>query len=125
MLVSGVAAGIAAGIAFGGDWRRLASFTLRWWPLLVIASALRLWTVFFPNADFLIYVAGLFGIGLVAALNSRLPGAALMALGTFANVLVVVLNTGMPYDTATVVAVGAALPNDTLHVALNGATRVA
>src|SRR6266849_2292623 len=125
MLVSGVVAGIAAGIAFGGDWRRLATFTLRFWPLLVVASALRLWTFFFPNADFLIYVLGLFGIGLVAALNSRLPGAALIALGTFANVMVVLLNTGMPYDADTVVAVGAALPNDTLHVALSDATRVA
>jgi len=124
MLVSGVLAGIAAGVAFGGDWRRLATFTLRWWPLLVIASALRGWTFFFPNADFLIYVAGLFGIGLVAALNSRLPGAALIALGTFANVLVVVLNTGMPYDAETVVSVGATVPTDSLHIMLGDATRL-
>jgi MFS family permease len=124
MLVSGVIAGIAAGIAFGGDWRRLATFTLRWWPVLVVASALRLWTFFFPNADFLIYVTGLFGIGLAAALNSRLPGAALIALGTFSNVLVVVLNTGMPYDAETVLAVGATIPTDSLHVALTGATRL-
>src|SRR5260221_3168108 len=106
MLVSGVIAGIAAGIAFGGDWRRLGTFTLRWWPLLVIASALRLWTFFFPNADFLIYVIGLFGIGLVAALNSLLPGAALIALSTFANVLVVVFNTGMPTHGDIVLSVG-------------------
>src|SRR5260370_27795680 len=115
MLVSGVVAGIAAGIAFGGDWRRLATFTLRWWPLLVIASALRLWTFFSPNADFLIYLTGLFGIGLVAALNSRLPGAALIALGTFANVLVVLLNTGMPHDADTELSVAATMPPDPLH----------
>src|SRR5438093_5204578 len=37
MLASGVAIGIAAGIAFGGDWRRLATFSLLWCPLLLIA----------------------------------------------------------------------------------------
>jgi MFS family permease len=125
MLVSGVAAGIAAGIAFGGDWRRLGTFTLRAWPLLVVASALRLWTLFFPNANFAIYVLGLFGIGLVAAFNWRMPGAALIALGTFSNVLVIAVNLGMPYDAPTVIAVGAQMPNDTLHVVLNDDTRLA
>jgi MFS family permease len=125
MLVSGVAAGIAAGIAFGGDWRRLGTFALRGWQLLVIASALRLWTFFFPNADFAIYVLGLFGIGLVAALNWQMPGAALIALGTFSNVLVIALNSGMPYDAPTVLAVGAPMPGDTLHVVLNDDTRFA
>ena len=79
MLVSGVAAGLLAGMAFGGDWRRLASFSLRWWPVLLAASALRLWTFFFPNAAFPIYVVGLMGIAVVSAINWRIPGAALIA----------------------------------------------
>ena len=124
MLVSGVLAGIAAGVAFGGDWRRLATFSLQWWPLLVVASALRLWTFFFPNADFAIYILGLSGIGLVAALNGRLPGAALIAVGTFTNVLVILLNGGMPYDVSTAVDVGAPPPNDSLHVILGDETRL-
>src|SRR5882762_10787222 len=98
MLVSGVAAGIAAGIAFGGDWRRLGTFYLHWWPLLVVASALRFLTVLAPNADVWVYFAGLAGIGIVAARNGRLPGAALIAIGTFANVLAISFNQGMPYD---------------------------
>ncbi len=125
MLVSGVVVGIAAGIAFGGDWRRLSTFALRGWPLLVIASVLRLWTFLFPTADFVIYVLGLFGIGLVAALNRRLPGAALIALGTLSNVLVILLNGGMPYDEPTVLAVGATIPHDALHVALRPDTSLA
>src|SRR5512133_2081160 len=124
MLVSGVIAGIAAGLAFGGDWRRLATFSLQWWPLLVVASALRLWTSFFPYADFPIYVLGLLGIGLVAAINWRLAGAALIAIGTLSNVLVVLANTGMPYEPATVLAAGAQLPNDSLHVLLTADTRL-
>src|SRR5689334_21194109 len=104
MLVSGVIAGIAAGVAFGGDWRRLATFTLRWWPLLVVASALRVFTYLYPHADFAIDVLVLVGIGIVAAVNWRLAGAALIAIGTLSNVLVVLANTGMPYDPVTVAA---------------------
>ena len=40
MLASGVLAGIFAGVAFGGDWRRLANFTLGLWPILVLALGL-------------------------------------------------------------------------------------
>jgi MFS family permease len=97
MLVSGVLVGVAAGIAFGGDWRRLASFSLNWWPLLIAASALRLLTFFLPHADLAIYVA---------------------------NVLAIVTNAGMPYDPAAVSAVGAKTPDDALHVVLSAETRL-
>ena len=124
MLVSGVAAGIAAGIAFGGDWRRLGTFYLQWWPLLVAASALRLFTFFVPTADVPIYVIGLAGIGVVAARNGRLPGAALIAIGTFANVLAIAVNQGMPYDAAVLASVDGATPRDGLHVLLSAETRL-
>ena len=75
MLASGVVLGIAAAIAFGGDWRRLGNLSLSWWPLLIVASALRFFTFLQPHASLEIYVVGLFGIGLVAALNWRIPGA--------------------------------------------------
>ncbi len=124
MLVSGVVAGIVAGVAFGGDWRRLSVFSLRWWPLLVVASLTRLATVFFPRADLAIYLIGLCGIGLVGAVNWRLTGSALIAIGTFANVLVIFANSGMPYDASVVTAVGAPVPADGLHVVLTGTTRL-
>src|SRR5581483_9040127 len=123
MLVSGILAGIAAGVAFGGDWRRLATFGLRWWPLLVAASALRLWTFFFPHADLVVYVLGLAGIGIVPSANWRLPGTLFIAIGTLLNVLVVRANSGMPYDLTAAVAVGAPIPNDGLHVLLTAQTR--
>lgn len=122
MLVSGVAAGIAAALAFGGDWRRLGNLKLQWWPLLIVASSLRLWTLLVPSADLLTYALGLVGIGLVAGRNWRLPGAALIAIGTFSNVSVILLNHGMPYDLETVRAVGARIPDDGLHVLLTPQT---
>lgn len=124
MLVSGVAAGIAAGIAFGGDWRRLGTFNLQWWPLLIVASALRFLTFVDPRASLWIYFVGLVGIGVVAARNGRLPGAALIAIGTFANVLAIALNQGMPYDAGILASVGAKVPDDGLHVVLSDATRI-
>jgi MFS family permease len=124
MLASGVLLGIAAGVAFGGDWRRLSTFTLRFWPLLIAASALRLVTFFYPNAELLVYVVGFIGIGAVALGNWRLPGSSLIALGTFMNVLVIVLNSGMPYDLPTAISVGVRIPNDALHVVLDSSTRL-
>ena len=59
MLVSGVVAGIAAGIAFGGEWRRLNSFTLQLWPLLVIGAGLRLLGELVPSSPLAVYFIGL------------------------------------------------------------------
>lgn len=125
MLASGVAAGIIAGVAFGGDWRRLATFTLKLWPLLVLAVGLRLVGTFaFPNAPLALYLASLVGVATVAGWNWRVPGALLIALGTALNLLVVGLNSGMPFDPVAVGAVGAPLPTDSLHVPLRPDTRL-
>lgn len=124
MLVSGVAVGIAAAIAFGGDWRRLANLNLIGWPLLIVASALRLVTYFEPKADLLVYLVGLTGIGIVAALNWRVPGAAVIAIGTFSNVLVIALNAGMPFDPALVASVVGRQPDDGVHVLIGPETRL-
>ena len=48
--------------------------TLRFWPLLVAASALRLVTYFYPNAELFVYIVGFIWIGAVALGNWRLPG---------------------------------------------------
>ncbi len=118
MLVSGVVAGIAAGIAFGGDWRRLNSFTLHLWPLLVIGAGLRLLGYVVPTSPLAVYLIGLICIALVSARNWRLPGAALISVGTFTNVLVVLLNSGMPYDVALATEINALPAESGLHVPL-------
>ncbi len=118
MLVSGVVAGIAAGIAFGGEWRRLNSFTLQLWPLLVIGAGLRLVGELVPSSPLAVYFIGLICIAVVAARNWRLPGAALISVGTFSNVLVVLLNNGMPYDVVVATEINALPPNNGLYVPL-------
>jgi len=82
MLARGVVAGIAAAIAFGGNWRRLATFSFRFWPLLVVAFLIREIASFSSGAPLGVYLVALAGITLVAALNWRLPGASLIAIGT-------------------------------------------
>ena len=124
MLASGVIAGIAAAVAFGGDWRRLATFSLRFWPLLIVALGIRVVASLSPGAPLSAYLLALFGIAGVAALNWRIPGAILIAMGTAMNILVVALNSGMPYDAATVAAVGAPLPTDSLHALMDPSTRL-
>jgi DHA3 family macrolide efflux protein-like MFS transporter len=118
MLASGVIAGIAAGIAFGGEWRRLGTFTLYLWPLLAIGAGLRLLGYVVPASPLAVYFIGLVCVAVVAARNWRLPGAALISVGTFSNVLVVLLNSGMPVDLTVATAIGAPLPETGLHIAL-------
>ena len=122
MLASGVIAGIAAGIAFGGDWRRLSTFTLYLWPLLVIGASLRVIGYLVPTSPLVIYFLGLLCIAIVAARNWRLPGAALISVGTFSNVVVVLLNSGMPYDVAVATAIDALPPENGLHIPLGPGT---
>jgi DHA3 family macrolide efflux protein-like MFS transporter len=118
MLASGVIAGIAAGIAFGGDWRRLSTFTLYLWPLLVIGASLRVIGYLLPTSPLVIYFFGLLCIAIVAARNWRLPGSALISVGTFSNVVVVLLNSGMPYDVEVATAIDALPPENGLHIPL-------
>ena len=125
MLASGVAAGIILGVAFGGDWRRLATFSLQLWPVLILSVALRLvGDLAFPDAPLVLYFGSLLGVAVVAGWNWRVPGALLIAVGTSLNLLVVGLNSGMPYDPVVAASVGAPLPNDGLHVLLRADTRL-
>ena len=122
MLVSGVIAGIAAGIAFGGDWRRLSTFTLHLWPLLVVGAGLRLLGYVVPTSPLAVYFIGLFCVAVVAARNYRLPGAALISVGTFSNVIVVLLNSGMPVDMRLAAEIDALPPPNGLHIPLDPGT---
>jgi MFS family permease len=122
VLVSGVVAGIAAGIAFGGDWRRLSTFTLHLWPLLAIGAGLRLFGYIVPTSPLAVYFIGLLCVAVVAAGNWRLPGAALISVGTFSNVLVVLLNSGMPVDMTVARAIDGLPPPNGFHIELGPGT---
>src|SRR5437879_6212704 len=124
MLASGVAAGIFAGIAFGGDWRRLSTFTLKLWPVLILALVLRAIGTVVPSSPLELYLVSLLGVAAVAGWNWRVPGALLLAFGTLLNLLVAIVNSGMPYDVVAVAAVGAPPPNAVRHIHLVPPTKL-
>ena len=124
MLASGVAAGIIAGVAFGGDWRRLGTFGLKLWPVLVVSLGIRVIGIVFPSTPLVLYLLSLSGVAVVAARNWQIPGAVLIAMGTLSNLIVGGVNAGMPYDIGAMTAVGAPPPNDSFHIPLTANTRL-
>ena len=91
---------------------------------MALAAVLRFATALVPTLDLSVYILGFLGIGIVATRNWRHAGAALIALGTLLNLVVVLANLGMPYDLSTVVLVAAPIPHDGLHIAISSATRL-
>ena len=125
MLVSGLVLGIVAGLAVGRTWRPLAAVSIRWLPVLVAALLARVVAPFAGSLAFPLYAVALAGTIAVAAANVRLHGATLIALGGALNLLVVLLNGGMPVDAAAVSAAGGAMPIDRLHATLTAQTLLA
>lgn len=102
MLVAAtMALGVAIGWLRGGRLARLEQVNLRAVPLLGLAAAAQV-LVFLGAADAALSARrGLLGAAHAGALgflwaNRRLPGAALIAVGTAANALVTVANGAMP-----------------------------
>jgi hypothetical protein len=125
MLASGVILGVAAGFLIRRSWRPLASVELRWVPLLVVALLARTIAPLLGVLALPLYVFALGATAGAAAVNWRLAGAAAVAAGSALNLLVVLLNGGMPVDPAAAQAAGATMPFDGLHIVLDGEVRLA
>ena len=125
MLVSGVLLGLVAGLAIGRDVRRFDRLRVRWLPVLIGSLALRALAPLVPAIGFPLYVGALAGTSISAAVNMRLVGTGLIAVGGFLNLVVVLANGGMPVDAAALAIAGAQMPQDTLHLVLDGSTRLA
>lgn len=125
MLVSGVILGTLGGLAVSRTWRPLAALRVRWLPLLIAGLVARAIAPFIPPAAFALYVAALAATTGAALANVRLGGVVLVAIGSTLNLVVVVLNGGMPVDAAAVALVGGTMPSDALHVALGDSARLA
>jgi hypothetical protein len=125
MLVSGAVFGAVAGFAVGRSWRPLLTAQVRWLPFLIGSLVIRVLATFFGEAGYPVYVAALAGTTVVAAANYKLTGAAVIALGSCINTVVVLVNHGMPVDVGALAVVGAGMPHDALHVALDANTRLA
>jgi len=125
MLASGALLGVIAGLAIGRSWRPLAAVHIRWFPLLIAGLLARGIAPLVPAVSFPLYVFALAGTAVGAAANVRLVGAALVAFGGALNLVVVLLNHGMPVDPGAVAAASASMPTDALHVTVTGATILA
>ena len=124
MLASAVALGLAAGLVIRRDWRPLLHAQIRWLPLLIASLVTRVVASLIGDAGYAIYVGALTATTVAAAVNYRLPGAMLIAFGGALNLIVVLLNGGMPVDPIAVSGVGTQMPRDALHVALHANTRL-
>jgi len=123
MLASAAAVGVALGLAIRRSWRPLLQAQVRWLPLLIGSLLLRSIASFVGDAGFAMYVAALAGTSVAAIVNYKLTGALLVALGGGLNLMVVLLNRGMPVDGLALAAVGAHMPSDALHVPLESSTQ--
>jgi hypothetical protein len=102
LIVAVIVAGLLVGIALGGDIRTLSELKLRWWPLALIGLGLQLFPV--PSMDGQLdrwlgegLLAGSFVVLLIfVAMNIRLAGFPVIALGFALNLLVISVNGGMP-----------------------------
>jgi uncharacterized protein DUF5317 len=124
MLVSGLLAGLVLGLASGGSWRNLSKLDLKLWPVVVAATAVRLFAPFLGLLGLTVSIVGLLLVAVVAIVNRALPGAWLIAGGSLLNTIVTVANAGMPLDPALLAASGKTLPSDGLHVILGPDTRL-
>ena len=125
MLASGPILGVIAGWLLRGDISRLGAIRIRWWPVLAGAVALRLLGGSLGPLAPVSYVAAFAAIVAVALVNVQLPGMALIAGGALLNLVVVVVNGGMPVDAGAVAAAGGRMPSDALHIPLTDRTALA
>jgi hypothetical protein len=97
-----IIAGLLAGIAFGGDLRTLSELKLRWWPLALVGLVLQLVPVpsMAGRLDHWLAVGLLVASYVVllafVAVNIRVPGFPVIALGFALNLFVISVNGGMP-----------------------------
>jgi hypothetical protein len=102
LILGAIVAGILVGLILGGSLHQLAEIRLRWWPLAILGLALQLVPV--PSlegrADHWVGVGLLlasYAVLLVfVAVNIRLPGFWMIAVGFALNLLVISVNGGMP-----------------------------
>jgi hypothetical protein len=120
-----ILAGLYYGLVRGGLVRNLGVARLQWWGLLAvgIGGPLLVDRLDPPRSVSLIVVA--FGALLVFATRNRhLPGMLLVATGVAANLLVVVVNGGMPVRADALVSAGLASRADVEFVEISGVQRL-
>jgi hypothetical protein len=100
-LILAVAVGIIVGLARGGSFANLSRTQLHGVPLVFAGVVLQIASTIAERADLtwlpLALVLGSFALTFgFAALNRRLPGMTLIAIGALMNFIVIAANGGMP-----------------------------
>lgn len=106
LILYAVVLGIAAGYLLGGRFERLASLDFRWAPLAIGGLAVQV-VIFGPleslvgTAGLPLYVGSTVATLAAVARNLRIPGLALVVVGSVSNLAAIVANGGvMPADPA-------------------------
>jgi uncharacterized protein DUF5317 len=107
-----LALAIAGGFIAGGSLRSLERLRIHWWGLAFVALALQAIPIRGAGSDRVGMAVGSLLASYVlllavVAVNRRVPGAALMAVGLLMNLAVVGLNGGMPVSGDAIRASGA------------------
>lgn len=115
ILVAAILGAVVIGLVRGGDLRRLAHLPLRWGGVALVAFALQIYLIYFPESvneglaspRVLILIFSYALLFAVVWQNRRLPGLILIGLGFAANLLVMVVNGGyMPITVEALTQVG-------------------
>lgn len=121
LLLYAVAAGVLVGLIAGGRLSALAGVRVEWWPVALGGLAFQVLLFSPPLADAvgdagpLLYVLSTAVVLVVLAVNLRLPGFRLIAVGAILNLAAIVANGGlMPASPEALAALHglAALPTD-------------
>ena len=112
IVVAILALAVGAGLLAGGSLRVLERFRAHWWALAPIALALQVIPIASGSAERTGFaaaslVASYVLLLAVVAVNRRVPGSVLMAVGLFMNLAVVGLNGGMPVGPGAIRVAGA------------------
>jgi hypothetical protein len=123
--VLSICVGLYAGLLAGGLVRNIAAARLRWWGLVVLGVILPVVVDRTdPSRSVLLIVIALAALLLFARRNRHLPGMGVVAAGVFLNLLVVVVNGGMPVRADAVVAAGLATEDEIEFVEISGVQRL-
>jgi hypothetical protein len=108
-----VVAGIVIGYLLGGRLDRLASLTIRGWPIALAGLLVQivlftdLGSTIAGDAAPSIYLLSTAAVLVVVLLNLRVPGLALVAVGALSNLAAIVANGGrMPADPDALASLG-------------------
>ena len=108
LIVIGLA--VVAGLLAGGSLRRLEQVKLHWWGVALGGLALQgisLTSSLDPPAGSVLLIASYALLLAFAWINRRLPAAWLVIAGLTLNILVIVVNQGMPVSASAIETAGA------------------